>query len=401
MSEIAPELINKSRVALNFVFASMGLASMSAATRFADIKDAVGVGDAIFGYALAAGTIGGITGNFLSHRFIHKFGNTFVIRGFGLLMMTSVAMQSQANSAGFLAICTALTALGYSTMNVAVNAAGVETEIIIGKSIMPMFHAFWSTGALTTSLIGNFVAGVTSPTVHLFSIWIFAVSGLLISSHYLVDPNQDLPKPDRKAPIEWRTRKTLIGISFALSLGMIAESSAYDWCAIYFHEVIGMPIGPNTLGLTGFLLAQIAGRLLVGRLNDKFGLHKVIRFSAMTGGLAYLIMLLLNRHLLENPNYFGSTFALVISLIGYACIGLGVAALPAGYMAGAGRIAGISTTRAIAIVAVLNTTFALVFRPILSTLVGNLGLSIALIFAAVALFASGMQSKILKPTSAL
>ncbi len=401
MSEVVPSSIQKSRLALNFVFASMGLASMSAATRLADIKDAVGVGDAIFGYALAAGTIGGITGNFLSHRFIHRFGNTVVIRIFGLIMMTSVAMQSQANSAGFLAVCTALTALGYSSMNVAVNAAGVETEIIMGRSIMPMFHAFWSTGALITSLIGNLVAGITSPSTHLFSIWFFAVSGLLISSHFLVDPNKDQPKPDRKAPIDWNTRKTLIGISFALSLGMIAESSAYDWCAIYFHEVIGMPIGPNTLGLTGFLIAQIAGRLLVGRLNDKFGLHKVIRFSAMTGGGAYLLMLLLNRYLLENSGYAGSTFALIISMIGYACIGLGVAALPAGYMAGAGRIAGISTTRAIAIVAVLNTTFALVFRPILSTLVGNFGLSLALIFAAMALFASGIQSKILKPTAAL
>ena len=401
MSEVNFAEIKNSRLALNFVFASMGLASMSAATRLAEIKDAVGVGDAIFGYALAAGTIGGITGNFLSHHAIHRFGNTLVIRVFGLIMMTSVAMQSQATTPGFLALCTSLPALGYSSMNVAVNAVGVETEIYMGRSIMPMFHAFWSTGALTTSLIGNLVAGITSPTEHLFAIWFVAVSALLFSSHFLVDPNRGLPKPDRKAPIAWSTRKTLIGISFALSLGMIAESSVYDWCTIYFHEVIGLPIGPNTLGLTGFLIAQIIGRLIVGRLNDKFGLHKVIRFSAIAGGTTYLFMLLINRHLLENPTYAGSVFALVISMIGFACIGFGVAALPAGYMAGAGRVAGISTTRAIAMVAVLNTTFALVFRPILSTLVGNLGLSIALIFAAVALFASGIQSKILKPSAAL
>jgi len=401
MSKIETSVIQKSRLALNFVFASMGLASMSAATRLAEIKDAVGVGDAIFGYALAAGTIGGITGNFLSHNFIHRFGNTKVIRLFGLLMMTSVAMQSQAQSAGFLAICTASTALGYSTMNVAVNAVGVETEMVMGRSIMPMFHAFWSSGALATSLIGNLVAGTVSPTAHLFSIWFFAVCGLLISSHFLVDPHKDSPKSERKPKIEWKTRKTLIGISFALSLGMIAESSAYDWCAIYFHEVVGMAIGPNTLGLTCFLIAQIFGRLIVGKLNDKYGLHKVIRFSAIFGGISYLSMLLINSYLIKTPNYPGSLLALTVSAIGFACIGLGVAALPAGYMAAAGRVAGIATTRAISIVAVLNTSFALVFRPILSTLVGNFGLSIALIFAAFALFTSGIQSKILKPTSAL
>lgn len=397
MSEVDFGAINKSRIGLNFVFASMGLAAMSAATRLADIKEAVGVGDSVFGYALAAGTIGGLTGNFFSHRIIHWFGNNFVIRVAGLLMMTSVAMQSQANSAIFLGFCTAFAALGYSIMNVAVNAAGVEVELALKRSVMPMFHASWSIGALTTSLIGNFVAGVSAPTTHLFAIWTIAVLGLFFAIQQVTDPNKDLPKPDRKSPIPWEVRKVLIGISFATALGMVAESSAYHWSAIYFHEVIGMPIGPNTLGLTAFLVAQIVGRLVTGKLNDRFGIYLVIRFSATSGAIAYFLMLILNVYFLQNPDYQGSTLALIISMFGFACVGLGVAALPAGYMAGAGRVSGVSPTRAIANVAVLNTSLAMVFQPILSTLIGSIGLSFALVFAAIALFASGYQSKVLAP----
>lgn len=401
MSEINLAVVNKSRIALNFVFASMGLASMSAATRLAEIKEAVGVGDSIFGYALAAGTLGGLTGNYFSHRVIHRLGNNLVIRIFGLLMMTSVAMQSQATNPFFMAACTVMASLGYSTMNVAVNSAGVEVELALGRSVMPMFHASWSIGALTTSLIGNFVAGITTPSVHLFSIWAIAISALLLSVQQVTDPNKDLPKANHNAPIPWEIRKVLIGISFATALGMIAESSAYNWSAIYFHEVIGMPIGPNSLGLTAFLVAQIAGRLITGRMNDKFGLYKVIRFSATFGAIAYLAMLLMNVFLLENPSYRGSIWALGFSMLGFACVGVGVAALPAGYMAGAGRVAGIAPTRAIANVSVMNTSLALIFQPVLSTLVGSIGLSFALIFAAIALLASGYRSKVLAPTSAL
>lgn len=401
MSEVDLLVINRSRIALNFVFASMGFASMSAATRLAEIKDAVGVGDAIFGYALAAGTLGGLTGNYFSHRVIHHLGNNLVIRIFGVLMMTSVAMQSQANSPFFMALCTILAALGYSTMNVAVNSAGVEVELIIKRSVMPMFHASWSIGALTTSLIGNFVAGITTPTLHLFTVWTIAVSALLISIQLVTDPNKDLPKPDIKVKIPWEIRKILIGISIATALGMIAESSAYNWSAIYFHEVLGLPIGPNSLGLTAFLVAQIAGRLVTGRLNDKYGLYKVIRFSATFGAASYLLMLFLNVFLLSNPSYRGSFWALGLSMFGFACVGIGVAALPAGYMAGAGRVVGIAPTRAIANVAVMNTSLALIFQPVLSTLVGAIGLSFALVFAAVALLASAYRSKVLAPTSAL
>lgn len=401
MSEVDLLDINRSRIALNFVFASMGFASMSAATRLAEIKDAVGVGDAIFGYALAAGTLGGLTGNYFSHKVIHHLGNNLVIRIFGLLMMTSVAMQSQAKSPFFMALCTILAALGYSTMNVAVNSAGVEVELVIKRSVMPMFHASWSIGALSTSLIGNFVAGITTPTFHLFTVWAIAVGALLISIQLVTDPNKDLPKPDIKVKIPWEIRKVLIGISIATALGMIAESSAYNWSAIYFHDVLGLPIGPNSLGLTAFLVAQIAGRLVTGRLNDKYGLYKVIRLSATFGAVSYLLMLFLNVFLLSNPSYRGSFWALGLSMFGFACVGIGVAALPAGYMAGAGKVAGIAPTRAIANVAVMNTSLALIFQPVLSTLVGAIGLSFALVFAAVALLASAYRSKVLAPTSAL
>ena len=401
MSEIGLETLNKSRVALNFVFASMGLAIMSAATRYAEIKEMAGVGDAVFGYALAAGTIGGLTGNFLSHRFIHALGNNLVIRIFGFIMMTSVAMQSFASSAGFIAVCAAASAFGYSTMNVAVNAAGVEVEIALNRSVMPMFHASWSMGALATSLVGNIVAGFVTPKVHLFSIWAIALFSLLVSIQQVTDPNKDLPKPDRNAPVSWQTRKILLGISIASALGMMAEGTSYNWSAIYFHEVIGLPIGPNSLGLTAFLLAQITGRVLVGRLNDKYGLHKVIRTSAALGGTAYLAILIINSQLISVESYRGSAVALVISMFGFVCVGLGVAALPAGYMAGAGRVAGIATTRAISIVAVTNTSLALIFQPIISTIVGSFGLSIALMVAAVALLVSAYRSKVLAPTSAL
>ena len=60
INQLSSETVHKARLALYFVHIAMGLAIMAPATRFAELKSALGVDDALFGYALALGSLGGI-----------------------------------------------------------------------------------------------------------------------------------------------------------------------------------------------------------------------------------------------------------------------------------------------------------------------------------------------------
>ncbi|MEY3407618.1 MAG: hypothetical protein RL038_679, partial [Actinomycetota bacterium] len=86
------------RLALLAIFFAMGVGIISAATRFAEIKQQIGANDAVFGYALALGTLGGISGNALSRKIIPRFGSRVVILVAASAMPATVAGFGYARS---------------------------------------------------------------------------------------------------------------------------------------------------------------------------------------------------------------------------------------------------------------------------------------------------------------
>jgi hypothetical protein len=92
---------------------------------------------------------------------------------------------------------------------------------------------------------------------------------------------------------------------------------------------------------------------------------------------------------------------LVLICSAFAVLGLGVAALPAAFLGAAGRVAGISTARGIAAVALRNSAILLILRSVLSTLIGESSIALGLVFTAFTLIAAAQLGKVLQPSTAL
>lgn len=399
---LLPSDFARARLGILATFAAMGFAASSAATRLAEIKHHLGVTDSVFGYALACTTLGSFLGNMFAHRIVMRFGTRRVVQLFGILMMTSVALYGSVNAIGQLAVMAFLLSLGYSTMNVAINSQGVDVEVELKRSVMPSFHGAWSIGSLATSIIGGLVAAVLNPQWHLLGIGVLAISSMLLASKSLLPIDLHDESVDHDAKVSRDTLRLLFTTAIGASLGLIAEVSALDWSSIYLHEYVGVSIGLNSLGITTFLLAQIASRLTVGTLNDRFGVHRVVRVGAIIGSLGYLGSLLSVRAGLANGSLQpGSTTALVVSCVGFMLLGMGVAPLPAAYFSAAGRVAGISTARGISILAMMNAGLMLMLRPFVSWSTDAFDLSVSLMIAATALLGSAALARILRPSAAL
>jgi MFS family permease len=400
---LMPSHYATARKAIAVSFFAMGFAVSAAATRLSEIKESLGVSDDIFGYALATTTLGGLVGNTQANRIIVRLGTKRVAQVFSILMMVSVGLYGSATQVGQLAGLAFCAALGYSILNIAVNTQGVDVEGHLRRSVMPGFHGSWSIGSLATSVVGAAVAAFVSPQQHLLSSSAFAIAVMLLATTRLLPVDHIAhDSVSHKEPIPRATLRILAITAAGSSLGLIAEISALDWSNIYLRESLGIGTGLNALGVTSFLVAQIAARLVGGRLNDRFGVHRVVRIGGLVGATGYATSLLANAWLLErNPELVGSTQVLVIACLGFVILGLGVAALPAAYLSSAGRIAGISTARGIAMLAVMNSLAMLVLRPIISWLAGNVSLTASLTASALALIGSALLARILKPTAPL
>jgi MFS family permease len=385
INQLSSEVVNKARFALYFVHIAMGLAIMAPATRFAEIKEALGVEDAVFGYALALGSLGGIIGNALATKFIARLGTRRSLQIFGLGMILVATLMAFSFTIYFFALLSLLASASYGVLNAAYNTQGVEIEGYLKRSVLPGLHGAWNIGALATAFFANFVASFLSPQIHLLIVGIVAAVVLMYASVELLREDHVDDERGHFGKIPQSNYSLILFLSFGLALGMIAETSALDWSAIYLRENLGIALGLNS----------------VGRWNDKHGHDVIVRRLGIIGAVGYMSLILLTSFLANDENWYGTTKLFLLTLMSFVVLAIGVAAIPAAYWLSAGKIPGMSTTRGIAIVGVAMAAVLLILRPLFAFIAGSIGIEFALALTGLTLMGSALMSKHLRPVSAL
>lgn len=401
ISQLSIETVNRARLALYFVHIAMGLAIMAPATRFAEIKAALGVDDAIFGYALALGSLGGIIGNGLATTFIARLGTRRALQTFGIFMIVIATLMAYSFTIYFFGLLSLFASASYGVLNAAFNTQGVEIEGYLKRSILPGLHGAWNIGALVTAFFANVVASFLSPQIHLTIVGVVSAIVLMYSSIPLL--REDHVEEDRghfgKIPKE--SYSVILFLSSGIALGIIAETSALDWSAIYLRENLGIALGLNSVGVTVLLVCKLILLTLIGKWNDKHGHDVIVRRLGMIGAVGYISLILLTSFLANDDSWFGTTRLFVLTLLSFVVLAVGVAAIPAAYWLAAGKIPGISTTRGIAIVGVVMAAVLLILRPLFAFIAGSIGIEFALALTGMTLMGSALMSKHLRPIQPL
>lgn len=382
------------RKSVTAIFFAMGVGVMAAATRFAEIKTQTGASDALFGYALAFGTIGSLLGNSASSHLTSRFGTRKVILLGASGMPISQGLLGSATSVWMLGLLVLSSAFFYSNTNIAMNAQGVDIEVHENRAIMPSLHAAWSFGSLTSSILGNIAANFLSPAVHLLINAALSVSITWSLGRNLLRVDPRAQQHAERKPISRAGHRRLFSLALAMTFGILAEISSNDWSAIHLHETLGVPLGQNGLGVTAFLIAQLTARSLGNRLTNRFGAYNIVRAGGLIGGGIYLTAILTTPHL-------DSRYQLPVMLLGIAALGLGVAPWPAAQMSAAGRLAEASTAHAMSVFAFYAAGLFLILRPTISTLMEFIGTTNTLAITAGLLMLSVRINRVLKPTQPL
>ncbi|MEU3708725.1 MFS transporter [Streptomyces catenulae] len=245
-------------------------------------------------------------------------------------------------------------------LNVAMNAQGAALEAAHERTAMARLHAVFSGGSLCAALLASathaltpsVAAHFTVAAVLLLALVAFAAPRLLREDAApTAEPKAERVRGGRRLP----TAMTL-WMCCAMVFGTITEGAMNDWSALYMTDVTHAAAEIAPLGIAVVSGMMVVARLFADGWRSRFGDGRVVRVGSTVAGVGLALALL--------------SGGVLPALLGFACVGLGVAAVtPCVYVAAARQ-----GSDALTLVAAMGTTGLLAGPPLIGFLAGAAGL---------------------------
>jgi MFS family permease len=294
------------RNALFVIFALSGLGIASWLGRVPSIRDILHASTLEMGLLAGGISIGSIVGVTMSSHIIARFGAQKTAMG-GLILLGVGAVGgglSASLGGGFWAIlvCMAVFGFGNGTLDVAMNVSAAAAERVLGRTVMPLFHASFSLGTMLGAILGAGAEQFGVPVgVHVPIIGVLiAIFGIVFSGRL---QSEELGHAvDAAAATEtassWRGRFAIWAMPSTILLGLIvlgmssAEGSANDWLALAMVDGHHVSNAAGTAIFFVFVTAITVARVAGSPLVDRYGRVVMLRASAVSAIIGLLLVIL-------------------------------------------------------------------------------------------------------------
>ena len=379
------------RNALFVIFALCGLAMSTWMSRVPSVRDSFNADTAtmsILAFSIAAGSIAGLVGS--SHIIARVGANRTIMWGLviGAVGLTIAGIAATAGSFGLAMAGLALFGAAFGICDVAMNVSGAAQERVLGKPIMPIFHAFFSFGTMAGAGLAFLIEKANlSVAVHIGGIAVIMAVSVIVSvrflqsEHIVEDGAEPVADDDHSKTWQgrlsiWRDPRTLlIGL---IVLGMaFTEGTANDWLALSIVDGYDVDNANGALVFGIFVTFMTIGRLAGVVVLERFGRVPVLRGTAVLAVIGLLIVIF-------GPNVW-------VASIGVALWGLGASL---GFPVGMSAAADDPRTAAarVSAVATIGYFAFLVGPPVIGLLGQEFGLLKALLAVLVLVGIAGLVS---------
>jgi MFS family permease len=322
------------RAALILAFLVTGLGMATWVTRTPAIRDALGASTAEMGLILAGLSVGSLIGISLGGLAVARLGARFVIVGglIGVAAGVAVIGLSTGLAAGVgVAVGLALFGFGMGFGEIGLNVEGVDVEIALGRSVVPLLHGGYSVGTVLGAVLGIIANAIDAPVMlHLIVIAVLvAIAAVIVLRGNLAGTGRvvrtargaaDEATPTRPASA-WLNGRTLA--LAAIILGMaLAEGSAGDWLPLIVVDGFELDAVAGSVIYAFFGLAMAIGRIGGGYVLDRVGRVVVMRACAVIAAVGIGLVAF-------SPNFALAAFGVLLWGVG-AALGFPVALSAAG-----------------------------------------------------------------------
>ena len=310
----------RSQLAVASLFGALGFSYGTWTSRLPAIKANLALSTSQVSVVLLFAALGAIFSFPVTAAALHRFGS----RGASLLSggLLALGLVCLGAAPSWTLACAVMCVYGVlaSTLDVAMNAQGVEVERATGVPVMSRLHAVFSLGTMAGALFAFCIVGASASVLLHFAI----AAGVVLAAVLL--PRDGLIADAR--PIDGGTRSFALPRGAALLigamafLGMIVEGSMVDWSTLYLKERAGASQQMATTGIISLQGAMLVTRLFGDRARARWGARRLLFGGSLLAGLSLAAALLMG--------------GVVPALVAFALFGIGVATVsPCVYAAGA------------------------------------------------------------------
>ncbi len=306
---------------------------------------------------------------------ISRIGSRRVILLATLVIAATLPSLLLMNSPVQLGLMLFLFGAGIGSIDVAMNAHGVQIQNLSGKPVMSSLHGLFSVGGLLGPLIVLFLLKMSfkpiTSLLALSALLLLIVSGQSGKLMNFRTEREVIRKysrgkaEEKQKPASWlNTRVLFLGVMCFIVF--LSEGAVLDWSAIFLRDYRGMEEAYLGLGYAAFSIAMAFMRLIGDRIVSRMQSRKVVLAGSLVAASGFLILT--------------ATPWVVTALTGFVLIGLGAANIVPVLFSEAGQIKNTPATAALAAVTTIGYAGQLAGPALLGIIAEQASLSVALGF---------------------
>ncbi|WP_067495302.1 MFS transporter [Actinoplanes sp. TFC3] len=331
----------RSQLSIAALFAALGFQYSTWAARIPAITERLDLSAAEVGVLLLAAGVGAVVSFPLVPKLMAAYGSRRLAVAAVFVLVAALAGLATAPTFPLALAVLLVDGVAVGCLNVAMNAQGAALESTSGRTTMAKLHAMFSAGIFSAALLAS---AITSMTLHFIVAGAILVALVLLARPALLD--QDLPNPGKpEGRSAFRPTTVVLWLGLAMLLATITEGAMTDWSALYLKEVAHASDRLLPLGIAVTAGMMLTARLFADGWRDRWGDKRVVVAGGTLAGAGLAVALLV-----------GGAYP---ALAGFACVGLGMAAVsPCLYVAAAHH-----GSTALTMAAAMGTTGLLVGPP--------------------------------------
>lgn len=329
------------RIAAKTVYFMLGVGSGTFAANIPRIKEGLGLTPGLLGLALLCCSLGGFVAMQFTAPLIKRFGLRLLLSVLAPVFPLVLILIALSNSFLMLGIAFALFGGVTSIAGIAVNAQAIDIEKAYAKSIMSSFHALFSVGGLVGAGVGGVFAAhhltilqsMALVAVGLSVLGLMVITKLFdVTKYDFEEDHAVIETPHKHHKARWW--RTVLLVGSLIFICYLTEGAMADWTAIYMRTAHG---ADPFIAVFAYMLFNAC--MTIGRFSGDTVIRQVGSVQTLISGGALALVGLTTGLLAPN---------LIVALIGFAVVGLGLAALVPILISMVGNIPGGDRDQAIA-----------------------------------------------------
>jgi MFS family permease len=339
----------RSQLAVAALFCTLGFQYSTWAARIPAFTIRFGLSATEVGLLLLAAGAGAVVSFPLTARLIATLGSRRLALAAAFTLVLVLGGLIAAPNYPVALIVLLVDGVAVGCLNVAMNAQGAAIEETYGRTTMAGLHALFSGGIFGAALLASAIRPLS---LHLAVAMAVLLLLILTARPALLD--HDLPAAPSS---HWaRPSRVTALLGLAMLLATITEGAMTDWSALYLSEIAHATERLLPLGIAVTSGTMVVTRLLADRWRNRWGDRAVVLTGSTLAGVGLAAALLIG--------------GVVPALLGFACVGLGMAAVsPCLYVAAARSGSATLTTAA-----AMGTSGLLIGPPVIGFIAGETSL---------------------------